>query len=88
MDIGSKYASIEKKLGEIDRARAIYTYLSQFSEPTVKENLEGFWKTWEEFELTHGNEETFREMLRIKNSVATRFSLNTPLFISDNKIPI
>ena len=28
-----------------------------------------FWDTWKEFEIKHGNEDTVREMLRIKRSV-------------------
>lgn len=28
-----------------------------------------FWQVWKEFEIKHGNEDTVREMLRIKRSV-------------------
>lgn len=31
-----KYAELERKLGEIDRARAIYGYASQFFDPKVQ----------------------------------------------------
>ena len=30
--------------------------------------------TWNEFEVKHGNEDTFREMLRIKRSVSASYS--------------
>ena len=33
-----------------------------------------FWKAWHDFEVHHGNEDTFREMLRIKRSVQAQFS--------------
>jgi len=33
-----------------------------------------FWKAWQDFEVRHGNEDTFREMLRIKRSVQAQFS--------------
>nr|GEY01842.1 hypothetical protein [Tanacetum cinerariifolium] len=33
-----------------------------------------FWKKWHEFEVNHGNEDTFRNMLRIKRSVSARHS--------------
>jgi len=33
-----------------------------------------FWKAWYDFEACHGNEDTFREMLRIKRSVQAQFS--------------
>ena len=88
LDIGLKFASIENKLGEIERCRAIYIYLSQFCDPNNKENVEVFWKLWEEFELTHGNEDTYKDMLRTKRSVAARYSLNAPQFIADNKLQI
>jgi pre-mRNA-splicing factor SYF1 len=88
LDIGLKFSAIEKKLGEIERARAIMIHISQFSDPSENENLELFWKFWEEFELTHGNEDTFSEMVRIKRSVASKYSLNASLFIVENKVPI
>ena len=33
-----------------------------------------YWKAWQEFEVRHGNEDTFREMLRIKRSVQAQFN--------------
>ena len=33
-----------------------------------------FWKVWHDFEVRHGNEDTFREMLRIKRSVQAQFN--------------
>ena len=88
LDIGLKFSAIEKKLGEIERSRAILLHLSQFCDPTKPENVENFWKVWDDFELQHGNEDTYKEMLRTKRSVASRYSLNAPLFIVENKIPI
>lgn len=87
LDIGLKFAAIERKLGEIERSRAIMVYLSQFCDPTKPDNIENFWKVWEEFEINHGNEDTYKEMLRTKRSVASRYSLNAPLFIVENKVP-
>ena len=65
------YAELERKLGEIDRARALFSYASQFANP---QDDPQFWDTWRSFEIEHGNESTFREMLRIKRSVAAAFS--------------
>eukprot|EP00371_Babesia_bovis_P000585 XP_001609232.1 XBA-binding protein 2 [Babesia bovis T2Bo] len=65
------YIQMERGLGEIDRARAIFTYCAQLCDPM---KYEKFWKDWREFEVLHGNEECFREMLRIKRSVQARFS--------------
>ena len=33
-----------------------------------------YWKEWQEFEVRHGNEDTFREMLRIKRSVQAQYN--------------
>lgn len=88
MDIGLKFAAIERKLGEIDRSRGILLHLSQFCDPSKQENLDNFWKIWEEFELYHGNEDTFKEMLRTKRSVSSRYSLNATLFEAENITPL
>ena len=62
---------MERKLGEIDRARAIYAHASQFCDPRV---LPEFWTEWYSFEIDTGSEDTFREMLRIKRSVQAQFN--------------
>jgi len=33
-----------------------------------------FWQSWKEFEIRHGNEDTIREMLRIKRSVQATYN--------------
>jgi len=33
LDIGQRYADLETNLGEIERARAVFTYISQFTDP-------------------------------------------------------
>lgn len=65
-----KFAEMERRLGEIDRARAIYGHASQFCDP--RRNAD-FWQKWEAFEVQHGNEDTFKEMLRIKRSVQAQY---------------
>ncbi|KAJ3146009.1 Pre-mRNA-splicing factor SYF1 [Geranomyces variabilis] len=70
-DISVRFADMETRLGEIDRARAILGYCSQFSDPRM--DVE-FWKIWHEFEVKHGNEDTFKEMLRIKRSVQAKYN--------------
>ncbi|KAF9595343.1 hypothetical protein IFM89_039190 [Coptis chinensis] len=66
-----KYAELEKSLGEIDRARAIYNFSSQYADPRSDAN---FWTKWHDFEVQHGNKDIFREMLRMKRSVSTSYS--------------
>ena len=60
-----RFANLERKLGEIDRARAIYAHASQLCDPRT--NAE-FWAAWHSFEIDAGSEDTFREMLRVKRS--------------------
>jgi len=57
------FSKVERGLGEINRARAILSHGSQFADPNVHLT---YWNDWREFEVMHGNEETFREMLRTK----------------------
>ncbi|KAL0346548.1 UNVERIFIED_CONTAM: Pre-splicing factor SYF1 [Sesamum calycinum] len=66
-----KYAELEKSLGEIDRSRALYKHASQFADPRTDPD---FWNKWHDFEVQHGNEDTFREMLRVKRSVSASYS--------------
>ena len=98
-----RFADMECKLGEIDRARAIYSFCSQICDPRVGTVLSlgrdrqrgwevvakltsshscypplqttgAFWQTWKDFEVRHGNEDTIREMLRIRRSVQATYN--------------
>lgn len=71
--LGLIYAEFERNLGEIDRARGIYYYISQFCDPSFDDNQ--FWKLWDQFELKCGNEDTYKEMMRVKRSVETVFEM-------------
>lgn len=66
-----EYAKMETGLREIDRARTVLTYGAQMADPRRDPD---YWAAWHEFEVSHGNEETFREMLRVKRSVQAAFS--------------
>jgi pre-mRNA-splicing factor SYF1 len=66
-----RFAALERKLGEIDRARAVYAHASQFCDPRVRPE---FWAAWNAFEIDTGSEDTFREMLRVKRSVQAQFN--------------
>ncbi|KAK4953475.1 pre-mRNA-splicing factor syf1 [Elasticomyces elasticus] len=74
-----KFANMERRLGEVDRARAIYGHASQFADPRVDA---AFWTKWEQFEVQHGNEDTFKEMLRIKRSVQAMFNTDVHFIAS------
>jgi pre-mRNA-splicing factor SYF1 len=69
--MGMRFSELETKLGEIDRARAIYAHTSQICDPRVSGD---FWGAWKDFEVRHGNEDTIREMLRIKRSIQAMYN--------------
>ncbi|KAG5681125.1 hypothetical protein PVAND_010585 [Polypedilum vanderplanki] len=77
-----RFAEMETKLGEIDRARVIYSHCSQMCDPRITQD---FWQKWKDFEIRHGNEETMREMLRIKRSVQATY--NTQVNMMSAQIP-
>ncbi|CAN6208124.1 unnamed protein product [Urochloa humidicola] len=62
-----RFADLETGLGEVRRARALYVYASGFSDPGAHPD---FWRRWNQFEVAHGDESTFREMLRLKRTMA------------------
>jgi len=70
-DMCLRFADMERKLGEIDRARSIFTHGAQYCDPRTEK---GFWDSWTEFEKKHGNEETFRETLRIRRSIQAQYN--------------
>ncbi|MCJ1257817.1 pre-mRNA-splicing factor syf1 [Lignoscripta atroalba] len=78
-DMCLKFAEMERRLGEIDRARAIYGHASQFCDPRTTPT---FWSKWEAFEVQHGNEDTFKEMLRIKRSVQAQYNTDVNFIAS------
>lgn len=78
-DMCLKFAEMERRLGEIDRARAIYGHASQFCDPRINPV---FWSKWEAFEVQHGNEDTFKEMLRIKRSVQAQYNTDVNFIAS------
>jgi len=52
-----RFADMERRIGEIDRARAIYAHGSQFADPRTSP---AYWEVWHGFEVKHGNEDTFK----------------------------
>eukprot|EP00871_Galdieria_phlegrea_P005263 jgi/Galph1/5738/GphlegSOOS_G4312.1 len=66
-----EYAEIETRLGEIERARAVYSHGAQLADP---QEYSEYWRIWNDFEVAHGTEDSFRDMLRVKKSVETLYS--------------
>lgn len=71
VDMCMRFMKMERKLGEVDRARAILQYCSQLCDPRTHTQ---FWKEWHDFEVEYGNEETYRDMLRTKRTIQMQFS--------------
>jgi len=65
-EMSLKFAQVERNLGEIDRARVIYSHCAEICDPEVHKN---FWQIWKDFEVAHGNEDTLREMIRVRRTV-------------------
>ena len=61
---------MEVALNEVDRARVILSHGSQVCDPRV---MKSFWQHWKDFEVQHGNEDTFKEMLRVQRSVKASY---------------
>ena len=70
LQLSRQWASLESRLGEVDRARAVYSHASSLADPSTSAD---FWEAWNAFEVAHGNEDTFREMLRCKRAVRASF---------------
>ena len=81
IQVGLRFAKLERKLGELERARNVYTHLSQFCNPLMIEEDEAgasswsqvFWTIWEKFEIQHGDEDSYTDYARVKRSVELRF---------------
>ena len=71
LQLARQWAALESRLGEVDRARAVYSHASSLANPLTSPD---FWDAWNAFEVAHGNEDTFREMLRCKRAVRASFA--------------
>lgn len=69
-EISLRFAEKERSLGEIDRARAIYKHGAQFANPRT---VLSYWKEWLDFEVNHGNEDTYKDALATQRAIKVRF---------------
>ena len=58
------------KLASFSRLKVYVRYVSLFNFQTNNK----FWDAWKQFEIKYGNEDTVREMLRIKRSVQATYN--------------
>ncbi|EAK90572.1 Syf1p. protein with 8 HAT domains [Cryptosporidium parvum Iowa II] len=70
-----RYINFELNMGEVNRVRSIFIFAGDLI-PNIylmNEHIEifnKFWSSWNQFELEYGNEDTIKDMLRIKKNVA------------------
>lgn len=69
LEFAERFASMETRLGELERARGIYKHACEVADPRRRGMFEMFWNSWSTFELEYGTEDTFRDMLREKKMV-------------------
>ena len=61
-----RFAALETRLCEMDRARRIFAYGARYANP---KHTADYWDQWKSFELEHGSELTLRDMARIRRDV-------------------
>ena len=70
VEIARDFANYEATMGEVDRARGIFSQTAR----SVKDQNSSFWEDFKTFELKHGNEETYKDFKRIKRATEAIFS--------------
>lgn len=83
-DMCLRFAAMEKSLGEVDRARAVLAHAAHFADPRLDKR---FWNTWHDFEVEHGNADTYKDMRRVQRSVELAFAssnVNTEAMAADS----
>ena len=75
-----KYAGLETKLLEFDRARAIWIHGGQFADPS---QMPSYWDAYEQFEKMYGTQETYKEMFSQKNISSARFNRRIHIGMSE-----
>lgn len=68
------FANLETSLKEYVRARELLRYGAHLLAPAKNDPL---WKSWEEFELRHGDKEHYKEMLVLKQKLAKEMKVDT-----------
>lgn len=72
VDLSLRFVRFETANKEYARVRALYKYTTGLARPDWH-MMEPVWKNWEEFELEHGTEKTYKKMLLRKREVAQSF---------------
>ncbi|ODV59302.1 mRNA splicing protein SYF1 ASCRUDRAFT_77363 [Ascoidea rubescens DSM 1968] len=75
------FKNFEVKLGEVVRGRELLKYGCELllKPSPLQENgkiYEKYWKEWREFELNYGDENTFKEMIKMKRAIGVKLGLS------------
>jgi pre-mRNA-splicing factor SYF1 len=79
MSLSLEFAGLEAALGDILRARAIFTHCAQ-SCRVYPGDSSPLWAHWADFEQRYGDEQTMRDMLRLKRQLQKR-AQQDPFFV-------
>lgn len=72
VEFGFQFIDLETLLKQFNRARSIFKFICLLEHPdaAIMNNL---WSKWKEFELNHGSETSFKDMLRFKRTLEVEF---------------
>ena len=70
----TSFAHLEVALGEVIRAREILQYGAKLLPPIRNNHL---WKYWEEFEISNGDKEKYKDMLKYKKKLEEEMKIDT-----------
>lgn len=69
IEFGLEFISFETKYKQLSRARALFKHLAGFRNPD-SHIMSKVWSQWQKFELEHGTEETYKQMLKFKRNAS------------------
>lgn len=72
IELTIKFVDFEVENKEFTRARGLYKHAASLGHPDSR-ILSSIWTGWMEFEVTHGTESTYKEMLKYKRMVAKEY---------------
>lgn len=72
VDVCLRFIKFEISANDFPRVRALFKYATGLASPQ-QHTMKQAWKSWEEFELEHGDEESYKQMLKYKRTVSKDF---------------
>ncbi|KAK6461891.1 Pre-mRNA-splicing factor SYF1 [Scheffersomyces coipomensis] len=69
VELTIKFVDFETKSHQFERVRNLYKYIIRL----IKNSDDKLWSQWEQFEISNGNELTFKDMLRFKRTINQEF---------------